>query len=365
MPKIPYKKRSDGRYYKQIVIGFDENGKRKVKTLYDRNWRELDKKVRELQLSLDNDNYIAKDITLGECIDLWWKTKNDLTQGTKYGYKLRLQMFEEIFEVKLKDLKSPQIQRILDERCQTAKGAKAKAAYELLNSILKFAVRKRYANINVLTEIDKPKTKSDKRRALTKYEKNAVENSLSNLKPKHKAVLAILYYTGMRKNEVLCLKCSDINFKNNYIDVKRTLAVGVNGIIYEKNTPKTTASVRKIPMIPRLKDILIEYIDFLQGETECLFLTRNGTWITNGNFNVIWANILKKINQNTNEKEIINITPHYFRHNYATELIYAGIPLKTAQYIMGHENIDTLMNIYADVRMDAEDVISKMSTYMG
>ena len=34
MPKIPYNKRPDGRYYKQIIIGRDENGKRKVKTLF-------------------------------------------------------------------------------------------------------------------------------------------------------------------------------------------------------------------------------------------------------------------------------------------------------------------------------------------
>ncbi len=50
MPKIPYNKRKDGRCYKQIVIGVDENGKRKVKTFYDRDWRALDKPIAHIKI---------------------------------------------------------------------------------------------------------------------------------------------------------------------------------------------------------------------------------------------------------------------------------------------------------------------------
>ena len=75
MPKIPYSKRKDGRYYKQIVIGVDENGKKKVKTLYDRDWRALDKKVREFTIGLEQGRYVDSSITLGECVDMWLKTK--------------------------------------------------------------------------------------------------------------------------------------------------------------------------------------------------------------------------------------------------------------------------------------------------
>ena len=69
MPKIPYSKRPDGRYYKQIVIGFDSKGKRKVKTLYDRDWRKLDKKVKEFYLNAEHGVFINEDITLGECAE--------------------------------------------------------------------------------------------------------------------------------------------------------------------------------------------------------------------------------------------------------------------------------------------------------
>ena len=52
----------------------------------------------------------------------------------------------------------------------------------------------------------------------------------------------------------------------------------------------------------------------------------------------------------------LEFTPHYLRHNYATELIYANIPLKTVQYLMGHKDIRMTMNIYADIRKDEETV---------
>ena len=78
-----------------------------------------------------------------------------------------------------------------------------------------------------------------------------------------------------------------------------------------------------------------------------------------------WKCILKKINKYMPEGEVTNITPHYFRHNFTTDLVYAGVPLKTVQAIMGHENIQTTMDIYADVRYDNNDVIHKLSSYLG
>ena len=64
------------------------------------------------------------------------------------------------------------------------------------------------------------------------------------------------------------------------------------------------------------------------------------------------------------EKKIVPITPHYFRHNFTTDLIYAGVPLKTVQTIMGHENIQTTMDIYTDVRYDNNEVIEKLDNYL-
>lgn len=366
MPKVPYKKRKDGRYYKQIVYGYDENGKRKVKTFYDFDWRELDKRVRSFQLELDNGTYTDNDITLGECIQLWWKTKEDLAPSTKYNYKVILKSVESISDVKLKDLTAQKVSRFLDDNCKSEKGAKKALCYVLLKMIFNFAVKREFVAKNVFEKLDKPKTQLSKRRALTLNEKSAVESMIKNGKMKIRtiSILALLYYTGMRRNEVLCLRRSDVNLDEKYVYVKRTLAYTENGKMYEKDMPKTVAGIRQIPIIPALKSVLEKYLDTLNENEEHLFKTSHGTFISSGNFAIIWQNILREINKNLGATEQTSITPHYFRHNYATELIYSGVPLKTVQYIMGHENIDVTMNIYADVRLNVEDVIAKLSEEM-
>lgn len=188
---------------------------------------------------------------------------------------------------------------------------------------------------------------------------------IDDLRPMHKAIVSIFLYTGMRRNKVLGLKVTDINFEENYIYVQRTLVYGEGDKIYEKHTPKTNAGVRKIPMIPALKNILVEYTSqYINNEQGYLFLTRNGTFITNGNFCDKWKRILKKVNKYMPKGYETNISPHYFRHNFATELVYANIPLKTVQYIMGHENINMTMNIYTDVRMNNQEVINNLSQYI-
>ena len=57
-------------------------------------------------------------------------------------------------------------------------------------------------------------------------------------------------------------------------------------------------------------------------------------------------------------------TKHYFKHNFTTDLIYAGVPMKTVHTIMGHENIQTTMDIYTDVRYDNDEVIEKLDNYL-
>ena len=61
--------------------------------------------------------------------------------------------------------------------------------------------------------------------------------------------------------------------------------------------------------------------------------------------------------------ETTTISPHYFRHNFATELAYSNIPIKTAQYILGHEHINVTMDIYTDVKFNISETINMLENY--
>ena len=312
MPKIPYSKRPYGRYYKQIVIGFDTSGKRKVKTLYDKDWRKLDKKVKEFCVNAEQGVFVRDDITLEECVNLWLRTKQDIRPATMHNYKRLLKYLNPIQHILLKNLKLMHIQTIYEEMRKIGIIDSIWSLNSLLKSIFNYAID----------------------------------------------------YTGMRRNEILALQKKDINFTNNCINVHKTLATDKECRTIVQYQTKTAAGTRTIPMVESLKDFLVSYTEKSEEE-DFLFLSSAGHLIQSGVFAYHWRCILKKINKYMPEGEVTNITSHYFRHNFTTDLVYAGVPLKTVQAIMGHENIQTTMDIYADVRYDNSDVIHKLSSYLG
>ena len=127
--------------------------------------------------------------------------------------------------------------------------------------------------------------------------------------------------------------------------------------VVEKQGTKTRGldDGRTIPISLSLRKILEKYIK-TYNITDYLFLTRHNKFMDECHLNNMWKSIRKKISLYIPDQSELEFTPHYLRHNYATELIYANIPLKTVQYLMGHKDIRMTMNIYADIRKDDETV---------
>lgn len=364
MAKIPYSKRKDGRYYKQIVLGYDKNGKRKTKTLYDRDWRSLDKKVREFMLNLDNHLVIQDDITLKECIDLWFSTKVNIIDSTKNQYKTVLRHTESIQHMKLKNIRPLHIQKIYIDLYNKQVNAMLHNLNTILKSVFNFAVNNSFIAVNIINKTVLPKTKNVKsRRALTQEEREAVNKAFSIFNDFEKAFVGIALYTGMRKNEILALKIHNIDFNKNCIHVTDTLTRDEKGTMIPKGTTKTFSGIRDIPIPSTLRKILEDYINNNIFFDSYMFKTEHNNLISVATFNNRWKKIKEKINMFMPNEQITDISPHYFRHNYATDLVYANVPIKTIQYILGHSDIQTTMNIYADYRLDSNDVIKKLDTF--
>ena len=363
MPKIPYSKRPDGRYYKQIVIGFDSKGKRKVKTLYDRDWRKLDKKVKEFYLNAEHGVFIEDDITLVECVELWLKTKNNIKIATLRNYQTILKNIQPIEHMLMKNVKLLHIQSIYNDMCNDNIENMTYKLNTLLKNIYDYAINNNFVAINLAEKTILPKKKTNKRRGLTDKEKQAIFDNFDMFWRFEQGLLMLLYYTGMRRNEILALQKKDIDLKKKIIHVCKTLVSGKNYKPIVQNQTKTLAGMRIIPITTQLEDFLKNYLKPLKNE-DFLFLSNRGNLIQSSLFDYRWKKILSKINKCLPPYEPTNITPHYFRHNFTTDLIYAGVPLKTVQTIMGHENIQTTMDIYTDVRYDNDEVIEKLDNYL-
>lgn len=164
MPKIPYKKRKDGRYCKQIIVGIREDGKKNVKTLYSRDWRELDKMVREFQLDLDKGKYVVKDITFGECANLWINSKRGLAQNTMVTYRSNIRRLKPLMDIKLSKLKKMHVQNYINDLCDNGLFSSARNLKILIGQVLNFAIDNNFATCNVADKVVVAPVQKNKRR---------------------------------------------------------------------------------------------------------------------------------------------------------------------------------------------------------
>lgn len=144
-----------------------------------------------------------------------------------------------------------------------------------------------------------------------------------------KAMLELLYATGIRVTELVSLNVDDVNLDIGYI-------------ICHRQTKE-----RVIPIYPRAATALKKYIteernSVADHEPEALFVNTNGTRLTRQGF---W-----KIIKSYKEKASINkdITPHTLRHSFAAHLLENGADIKSLQEMLGHADISSTQ-IYTSI----------------
>lgn len=179
--------------------------------------------------------------------------------------------------------------------------------------------------------------KTDKKvGALTRDEESKLINYLNTSKEKYKYVFLIADYTGMRVGEILALTKDDIDFKNNLINVTKTLTKDENGKVAMGKTTKTYAGTRKVSMNRYVYEI------FSQIDTEYMYFTNNGKLIYPSTINSHFKRICNKLN-------IYGVNTHTLRHTFATRCIESGMSPVVLQHILGYTDISITLNTYTSV----------------
>ncbi len=151
---------------------------------------------------------------------------------------------------------------------------------------------------------------------------------------RNKAMLELMYSSGLRVSELINLELSDIDLNNNYV---RCFGKGSK----ERIVPVGEYSSKYLSIY------INEYRDSMKKSyyTEKIFLNNHGKEMTRQGF----FKIIKKI---AKDKDINkNITPHMLRHSFATHLLNNGADLRTIQEMLGHSSISTTQ-IYTNVTND-------------
>jgi integrase/recombinase XerD len=142
---------------------------------------------------------------------------------------------------------------------------------------------------------------------------------------RNKAMLETLYGCGLRVSELVSLKISDLFFDEGFIKItgkgnkQRFVPIG-----------KTTQKYMET-----YKNLIRTHIPIQKGHEDTLFLNRRGKQLTRAMVFTIIKDLAVKINLNK------SISPHTFRHSFATHLLENGADLRSIQLMLGHESITT------------------------
>ena len=364
------KKRKDGRYCKQIVIGFDEEGRRKTKNIYGTSIRDVEQRAALFKDEFKKGIAVIEDnITIKEWAEEWLKTyKSGVSKNTYSFYEniVNKHIIPTIGKKRLSSLKKVHIQGILNKLIDEGKFSTAKNVRLTINQILEQALENEYLHKNVAKNIKLPKKPKNTKRALNEFEKSLIFKA--ELEDNERLFLLIMLYAGLRRGEALALTINDIDRDKNIICVHQNL-------IFDKNkpeikpSPKSDAGNRNVPIVLALQNFLYPYIDKMNGNY--IFTMKNGELITKSSFRKMWDRIIKKLNAaagGTSKKTIIadDITPHIFRHTYATMLYYAGVDLKTAQQLLGHSSSQITLDIYTHLdNSKTDETYAKLNNFIG
>lgn len=248
--------------------------------------------------------------------------------------------------------------------------------HSLLVPVFKTAIKDGYIRLNPAEDAMKEIKMSDKftdrkRHALTLEQQKAFVQYVKS-SPMYQYLYPLfitLLGTGCRIGEALGLTWNDCDFENNMIDINHALNYfarqkqGTQKYELVISTPKNFSSIRKIPMLKEVKEVLLQLkatqvnpSSFeLDGYSGFVFLNKKNKLFKKQTVNISIRYIVSRYNkeelqsaQKDNREPLLLpvFSAHNLRHTFCTRLCENGANIKVIQDVMGHSNIATTMNIY-------------------
>ena len=265
-----------------------------------------------------------------------------LSHNTKTTYQYSLSTYQKFLENKYKIKKVEEIQTEMIEaylkHCFQEDEKDDTVAHKLtvIKNFHKYLLKEKAVSKDVSCFIARPKTRKKLPKSLSLDEVDLLlDISLDTpFDYRNKAMLELLYATGLRISEALSLTIYDLDFVNSVIRVKgkgskeRIVPLGEYAIYY-----------------------LQEYLDrrhllLKKGQCDALFLNSNGAQLSRQGF----FKMLKLLLKEKGLRE--EISPHTLRHSFATHLLSRGADLRSIQMLLGHSDIETT-KIYTHVSQEA------------
>lgn len=292
-----------------------------------------------------------------------WYTEHyapNLKPQTWEGYrnKINTYLLPEFGNRKLKDFSAPLLTEFYEtvegKRIENLSHATLLAFHRILNSIFACAVKQGFLDKNPCRNaiIPKPTDRNaEKKRFYMTLEETQCFLELTAAPSQDHTIFLLLLYTGMRIGECLALSWSDIDFVHGFIHINHNLVYANKQTFI--STTKTASSVRSVAISPTITELLTEQkkrhmkLVHVLGNgvkhPEMVFISETtGDYVSRNSL----SNRFKKMVRNT---PIDFMTLHMLRHSNASLLINSGVDIKIISEHLGHNEIGTTADVYADI----------------
>lgn len=262
------------------------------------------------------------------------KTSNN----TELSYKRDLKKFIVFLEGEgiksLKEVTEDDLKKYMDYMVtEDFKPATISRNVASIKALFHYLAYEKMVDRDISGVLKSPKIEKKAPEIMTMNEVNTLLEQPSGNTPKEirdKAMLELLYATGIRVSELITLKTEDLDLKMNYIICNHG------------------SKERVIPFGLKARNALINYLDnsreafVMNNDSEELFVNCSGVPMSRQGF---W----KLIKYYSRKAGITaDITPHTLRHSFAAHLVENGADLKSVQEMLGHSDISTTQ-IYANI----------------
>ena len=350
--------RWEGRYIKKHI-----NGKAKYGYVYAKSYKEVRERLsyaKKLYAESEDDGKLLcstnHENKFCDMAYIWLNYKKSVLKDSsfiKYNNLLNSYLIPQFGDELVENITYIKVENFVNmllvsggKNCKGLSPKTVQSVISILKSVLSYASNNNF-KINISPNNITIKQEQKILRVLSTHEQTRLTNYIySNLNNTNIGILISLY-TGLRIGELCSLKWSDILWNEHCISIEKTMQRLQNIEPTDKKTtiiisePKSSYSIRKIPLPEELYNILVKY----RGKYDTYVLTSTRLFVEPRTMQYRFKGVLKKCNIN-------NATFHTLRHTFATRCIELGFDVKSLSEILGHANVNITLNRYVHPSME-------------